>query len=87
MVKTVSGPAFVMFGLVVGCVGFTMWRSPNLNWSQVWDEGGVAARAVWNEVSRMVDEPVAWIGLLVMVVGLAVLAVGTKKVRMLIFGR
>ena len=87
MVRTAAGPAFVIFGLIVGWVGFSMWRSPHLDWDLFLDEGWGAITWVWDEVYRMVQDPLAWIGLLVMVVGVSVLLVGAKRIKLLIFGR
>lgn len=87
MVKSAAGPVFVIFGLVVGWVGFSMWRSPHLDWDLFLDEGWGALVWLWDEVARMVDDPLAWIGLCVMAVGFAVLIVGAQRVKLLIFGR
>lgn len=87
MVKTVTGPAFLTFGLVVCWVGYALWRSPHLDWDLFVDSGLGALVWVWDEVYRMVQDPLSWVGLLVLVVGVGVLLVGVRKVRVLIFGR
>lgn len=87
MVRTLTGPAFLTFGLVVGWVGYALWRSPHLDWDLFVDSGLNAVLWVWDEVYRMVQDPLSWVGLLVMLVGVGVLLVGMRKVRYLIFGR
>lgn len=87
MIKTMTGPAFFLFGLVVGWVGFSMWRSPQLDWELFLNKGWGAMTWLWEEVSRMIQDPLAWIGLVVMIVGFSVLFVGMQKIKFLIFNR
>ncbi|MEE8469793.1 MAG: hypothetical protein V3S51_00510 [Dehalococcoidia bacterium] len=94
MVKGITGPGFLMFGLVVSWVGYALWRSPRLDWDEFIDTGLTALLSVWDgilwvwhEILRMVQDPLAVIGVLVMAVGAGVLLVGMRKVRFLVFGR
>ena len=87
MVRTLTGPAFLLFGVVVCWVGFALWRSADLNWASFLDSGWGALIWVKDEVWRIGQDPLGLIGLLVMVVGAGVLLVGVKRVRLLIFGR
>jgi hypothetical protein len=87
MVKSLTGPGFLMFGVVVCWVGYALWRSPHLDWQAFLDSGYGILTGLWDEVSRIAQDPLAVIGVLVMVVGAGVLIVGVRKMRMLVFGR
>lgn len=87
MAKAIAGPGFLIFGLVVCWVGYALWRSPHLDWNEFIDSGINAFLWVWDEISRLAQDPLAVIGILVMVVGAGVLLVGVRKVKFLIFGR
>lgn len=87
MVRSLTGPGFLAFGAVVSWVGYALWRSPQLDWGALLDSGTGVIAWIWDEVSRVVQDPLAVIGLLVMVVGAGVLMVGMRKVKLLVFGR
>jgi hypothetical protein len=87
MVRSLSGPGFLAFGAVVCWVGYALWRSPHLDWRSLLDSGFGVLSWAWDEVSRIAQDPLAVIGLLVMVVGAGVLLVGVRKVKVLVFGR
>ena len=87
MVRTLTGPVFLTFGLVVCWVGYALWRSPHLDWDLFVDSGAGALLWVWDEIYRMVQDPLSWVGFLVMFVGVGVLLVGLRKVKVLVFGR
>ena len=87
MVRTLTGPAFLTFGIVVCWVGYALWRSPHLDWGSFIDAGLGALFWIWDEIVRIAQDPLAVIGILVMVVGAGVLIVGMRKVRMLVFNR
>lgn len=87
MVKSLTGPGFLMFGVVVWWVGYALWRSPHLDWNSFVDSGFGILSWAWDEISRIAHDPLSVMGIVVMVVGVGVLFVGMRKVKLLIFGR
>ena len=87
MVRSLAGPGFLMFGALVCWVGYALWRSPHLDWGSLIESGRGVFSWIWDELSRIAHDPLAVIGIVVMVVGVGVLLVGMRRVRILVFGR
>lgn len=83
--KIVKGAVVLALGAVVSWIGYALWRSPHLDWDSFLESGGQALEWVWNQVDRMATDPLAWVGLLVLIVGLAVVVVGLRRLRTVIF--
>jgi len=78
MHRTVRGLLKLMVGLVVFVVGYGMWKSPHLDWElfvRAWRSLGVY---LWNELTRMLEDPFAIVGLILLAVGVWVVVAGIK---------
>ncbi len=57
-------------------MGLGMWRSPELDW-----EGFLAAWSlVFNDIARLIDDPFAVLGVVVVVIGFLVAVSGLRRV-------
>jgi hypothetical protein len=85
--KLWKGPVFsragslllLVAGLITFTAGYGAWKSPHLDW-----EGFIQSLQVlglWgaNEVVRMISDPFAFIGLIVMIVGVLAIANGVRR--------
>ena len=61
-------------GLVLMVMGLGMWRSPELDW-----QGFLAAWAfIINDIARLVHDPFAVLGVLVLVIGFLIVVNGVR---------
>lgn len=74
--KRLIGVTLSLVGFIVGWVGFGMWRSPELDWAGFKQTGTVVLKWFGNEIVRMVNDPFAILGIVVMVAGIIVLIKG-----------
>lgn len=78
--KRSMGVALALVGFIVGWVGFGMWRSPELDWAGFKHTGGVVLKWFGDEIVRLVNDPFAILGIVVMVAGIIVLIKGVSMV-------
>ena len=63
-------------GVVLMVMGLGMWRSPELDW-----EGFLAAWAlIFSDIARLIDDPFAVLGIVVVVIGFLVVVNGLRRV-------
>lgn len=63
-------------GLVLMVLGFGMYRSPEINWEGFLD----AWSLVVNDIARLVHDPFAVLGIVVLVIGLFIAAIGLRRI-------
>ena len=69
------GLIFLISGVVLMVIGLGMWKSPELDW-----EGFLGAWVmIGDEILRLIDDPFAILGILVLVVGFLVVASGLRR--------
>ena len=62
-------------GVVLMVLGLGMWRSPEINW-----EGFLEAWSlVFSDIARLIDDPFAVLGIVVVVIGLLVAFNGLRR--------
>ena len=62
-------------GLVLMVLGLGMWRSPEINW-----EGFLSAWSlVFNDIARLIDDPFAVLGIVVLIIWLLVAFNGLRR--------
>ena len=62
-------------GLVLMVMGLGMWRSPELDW-----EGFLEAWSlVFSDIARLIDDPFAALGIVVMVIGFLITVNGVRR--------
>ena len=71
--------AVLLVGIIVGWVGYGMWRNPHLDWDGFKEAGGELFRWIGSEAMRLADDPFAIIGIVVMVGGIIILLKGAEK--------
>jgi len=74
--KRLLGIALSLVGFIVGWVGFGMWRSPELDWGGFKQTGAIVLKWFGDEIVRLVTDPFAILGIVVMVAGVIVLIKG-----------
>ena len=71
----VRGLIISIGGLVLMVLGLGMWRSPEINW-----EGFLEAWSlVFTDIARLIDDPFAVLGIVVVVIGLLVAFNGLRR--------
>ena len=65
-------------GILTIVLGYGAWRSPRLDWTSFVDAFEQFGGIVFSEIIRMMNDPFAFIGLIVMIVG-SVLTINTIK--------
>lgn len=69
------GLIFFFGGLILLVMGLGMWQSPELDW-----QGFLAAWAlIINDIARLVHDPFAVLGILVMVTGFLIAVNGIRR--------
>lgn len=71
-------------GLLVSVVGYGLYRSPRLDWAEFTDTCFVLIQGVASELSRFIEDPIAFVGLITLLGGLVLTYNGLKE---FIFGR
>jgi len=62
-------------GVVLMVLGLGMWRSPEINW-----EGFLEAWSlVFSDIARLIDDPFAVLGIVVLIIGLLVAFNGLRR--------
>ena len=63
-------------GVVVIFLGIAMWRSPEVNW-----EGFLEAWSLTiSEIARLIDDPFAVLGIVIVIIGFLVAVSGLKRI-------
>ncbi|MFH0942172.1 MAG: hypothetical protein V1823_04030 [Chloroflexota bacterium] len=78
--KRVIGLALFLVGFIVGWVGYGMWRNPDLDWTGFKRTGGEVLGWFASEAVRLVGDPFAILGIVVMIGGIIVLVKGVGLV-------
>jgi len=74
-VSRVRGLIIFTGGLVLMVLGLGMWRSPEINW-----EGFLSAWSlVFNDIARLIDDPFAVLGIVVLIIWLLVAFNGLRR--------
>ncbi len=63
-------------GLVLIVLGIGMWRSPEIDWEGFLDAWSLVA----NDVARLIHDPFAVLGIVVLVMGLFIVAIGLRRI-------
>ncbi len=63
-------------GVVLIVLGIGMYRSPEINWESFLD----ACSLVINDIARLVHDPFAVLGIVVLVIGLFIAAIGLRSI-------
>lgn len=62
-------------GVLLVVLGLGMWKSPEINW-----EGFIDAWAsIGNEIARLIDDPFAVLGIVVLILGIFVAVLGFRR--------
>ena len=62
-------------GIVLIILGLGMWQSPEINWG-----GFIAAwSSIMGEIGRLIDDPFAILGILVLIIGIFVAVHGIRR--------
>ena len=73
--RRLKGLVVFLSGLVLVILGIGMWRSPEIDW-----EGFVDAWSlVVNDIVRLIDDPFAVLGIVVLIVGIFVAVNGFQR--------
>ncbi|MBA7617924.1 hypothetical protein ES703_25242 [subsurface metagenome] len=73
--RRVKGLVVSLSGLVLIILGIGMWRSPEIDW-----EGFLGAWSlVINDIIRLIDDPFAVLGIVVLIVGIFVAVNGLQR--------
>ncbi len=72
----VKGLVIFIGGLVLIVLGIGMYRSPEINWGSFLD----ACSLIINDIARLVHDPFALLGIVVLVIGLFIAAIGLRRV-------
>jgi hypothetical protein len=78
--KRIIGVVLSIVGFIVGWVGYGMWRSPELDWASFKHTGGEVLTWFGDEIVRLVNDPFAILGIVVMIGGIIVLIKGIGMV-------
>lgn len=70
-------------GFIVAVVGYGMYRSPHLDWEGFLHVFPEVFSVISREVIRFIEDPFAFIGLIVMIVGIAI---SYKGLKIILFG-
>lgn len=77
----VTGLITMISGFIVAIVGFGMYRSPHLDWGGFVRSFSEAYSILINQINYFVDDPFAFIGIIVMAVGVATFVKGVKMLE------
>jgi len=75
VVRRLRGLAIFFGGLVLMVLGIGMWRSPEISWQSFLAEWSILT----NEVNRLVHDPFAILGILVLIIGLLIAFNGLRR--------
>jgi len=79
--KHLHGLIVVGMGLLVALVGYGMWRSPELDWWSFLFTCYSLGVAIASEINRLIKDPFAILGLIVLVGGIVVIVHGWRLFR------
>jgi len=80
MGKVLNGLLLILVGLTVSFVGYGMYRSPHLNWEGFLGAMRESVGLLIGQVAYFIDDPFAFVGFIVLLVGLALLGKGVMTV-------
>ncbi len=72
----IKGLVIFIGGFVLILLGIGMWRSPEIDWEGFLDAWSLVA----NDVARLIHDPFAVLGIVVLVIGLFIAAIGLRRV-------
>lgn len=75
VVRRLRGLAIFFGGLVLIVLGIGMWRSPEISWESFLAEWSILS----NEIGRLVHDPFAILGILVLIIGLLIAFNGLRR--------
>ncbi|MFC1948633.1 hypothetical protein ACFLW0_00430 [Chloroflexota bacterium] len=75
VVRRLKGLAIFFGGLVLTVLGIGMWRSPEINWESFLAEWSILT----GEMNRLIHDPFAILGILVLIVGIYIAIYGIKR--------
>ena len=75
VVRRLRGLAIFFGGLVLIVLGIGMWRSPEISWQSFLTEWSILS----NEIGRLVHDPFAILGILVLIIGLLIAFNGLRR--------
>ncbi|MFC2011979.1 hypothetical protein ACFLVU_02495 [Chloroflexota bacterium] len=75
VVRRLKGLAIFFGGLVLTVLGIGMWRSPEINWGSFLVEWSILT----GEMNRLIHDPFAILGILVLIVGIYIAIYGIKR--------
>ncbi len=67
-------------GLVLIVLGIGMWRSPEINWEGFLEAWRLVINLVINDIARLVHDPFAVLGIVVLIAGLFIAANGLRRI-------
>ncbi len=69
------GLGIVVGGVLLIVLGLGMWKSPEINWEGFLD----AWASIGNEIARLIDDPFAVLGMVVLIIGIFVAVLGLRR--------
>jgi len=75
----VKGVVRVFLGLLLNIVGLALYLSPELNWVGLIGTSSLLLHKIIMEIIRFWEDPIALVGLIIMVVGLWMTLDGVKE--------
>lgn len=78
MVRRIRGLAILIGGLILIVLGAGMWRSPEINWEGFLSEWSILI----NETVRLVHDPFALLGIVVLLIGLWIAFSGLRRIAL-----
>lgn len=76
VVRRLRGLAFFIGGLVLTVLGIGMWRSPEISWESFLAEWSILI----NEIGRLIHDPFAILGIVVLIIGLLIAFNGLRRI-------
>ena len=76
----------LLAGIITSIVGYGSWRSPGLDWISFRKTFQLFVITIFDEMSRMIENPFAIVGFVVLIVGLILTKNSAKRVLSYWFG-
>jgi hypothetical protein len=73
--RRLTGLGIAVSGTLLIVLGLGIWKSPEINW-----EGFIDSWAsIGNEIARLINEPFAALGIVVLIIGIFVAVLGFRR--------